>query len=87
MEIRYQDHECCACGVMFGVTPGLHRALKESMRPFYCPNGHGQYFAKSTSDQLREDLARKALEIDDLRGQVKELSRFKRRCTKRRAGL
>lgn len=53
---NYIDIECCNCGIVWGVSETLNKNWKENKQPFYCPNGHGQSYIKSTADQLRDDL-------------------------------
>ncbi|HMG16443.1 MAG TPA: hypothetical protein VK590_13390 [Saprospiraceae bacterium] len=46
---------CCKCGVAFGMPSTLQKALKDdSNKSFYCPNGHGQHYSKSTATIMRE---------------------------------
>ncbi len=47
---------CYKCGIPFGVPSNFKRAcLQEGPeKTFYCPNGHGQVYTKSTSDKLKE---------------------------------
>jgi hypothetical protein len=47
---------CCNCFVVFGMTQELYRQRKQDGRSFYCPNGHGQYYSKSTESTLKEKL-------------------------------
>ena len=84
--IVYVNEECCNCGVIFGINSRLHRNLKETKRTFYCPNGHGQSYTKSTSEILREEMAVKERTIRDRDGYIatleKELARSKKKPRK-----
>lgn len=52
--------ECCNCGVVFGMPSDLkERFLNNPDKSFYCPNGHGQHYAKSKEQRLREEAERK----------------------------
>lgn len=52
---------CVSCGVEFGLSDGHHAVLKAKNTTYYCPNGHGQFFTKHTS------------ELEELRAEVKTL--------------
>lgn len=54
--VELEPEECCACGVVFGMSPALVRNRRETKDAFYCPNGHAQHYIKSTADKLREQL-------------------------------
>lgn len=66
--------ECYCCGVLFGVTDQLHGQLKKAKQTFYCPNGHGQSYIKSTEEELREQIAAKQTLISDLQTRNAQLS-------------
>lgn len=53
---EYAEVQCCECGTIFLIPHFLNENLKKTMRVFYCPNGHGQSYTKSTADILREQL-------------------------------
>lgn len=49
---------CCACGVPFGMSQGMHDTRRNDHQSFYCPAGHRQFFpAKSVEERLRQRLA------------------------------
>jgi hypothetical protein len=48
---------CPSCGTIFGLTEDHQSQLRQSCKVFYCPNGHGQHYAVSEADRLREELA------------------------------
>lgn len=45
---------CCNCGVEFA-SPILFQRHRDG-EMFYCPNGHGQHYIKTTEQRLREEL-------------------------------
>jgi hypothetical protein len=47
---------CAACAVVFGVTPALRDLRKSDKSAFFCPNGHGVCFPKTTVDPKDEEL-------------------------------
>jgi hypothetical protein len=49
---------CYSCGVPFAMPSNLMRRFRATKDTFYCPNGHGQIFAKSTQQKLEEVEAR-----------------------------
>ncbi len=72
--------ECCNCGVDFWVSEALRQNWLKTKETFYCPNGHGQSYCKSTADKLQEQLRdanlkinQKDLEIQSLKGLTTKL--------------
>ena len=63
---QFKIEECYTCGVLMGFTESFQKELLSTKRPFYCPNGHGQSYAKSTTEKLREQIAEKEELIKDL---------------------
>lgn len=58
-EIELHPQECIDCGVVFALTVGLDRRLRQTHRDFYCPNGHPQrYIAETEAERLRKDLTK-----------------------------
>jgi hypothetical protein len=60
--------ECCACGVVFGITSQLKQQRLDDHRTFHCPNGHQQHYtgesdAEKNARLLREEQARHARTI------------------------
>lgn len=47
---------CCRCSIPFAMPVELDEFLQRSQERFYCPNGHGQSYSKSTEQILREKL-------------------------------
>lgn len=50
--------QCYKCCVPFAIPERLNQVLKDTKETFYCPNGHGQIYTKSTESILREQLAK-----------------------------
>jgi hypothetical protein len=48
--------ECPTCGVRFAMPLNMLRTLRETKGTFYCPNGHQQSFAESSTVRLRREL-------------------------------
>lgn len=63
---------CYRCGVLFAMPDNLMRRYQETRDTFYCPNGHGQMFTKSTAQKLEEQLAteRRRRDSADARAQA-----------------
>lgn len=57
-QVTLETTQCWKCGVTHAVPSYLLRMRREDKQTFYCPNGHGGVFAKSTAEELREQLAR-----------------------------
>lgn len=49
---------CYRCGVLFAFPENLMRKLRDTGDTFWCPNGHGQIFTKTTQQKLDEALAK-----------------------------
>ncbi len=58
----FQVETCCNCGVRFAMTDAFYRKRLENLgpnNPFYCPNGHKQwYVGKTEADKLRDENAK-----------------------------
>lgn len=84
---KHNEIECCNCGLLFGVSPNYLENLKKSKKLFYCPNGHGQSFSKSTAEYLKEQLAAAEEKVATLtlanRSLEGDLSRAKRKAKKK----
>lgn len=48
--------ECYKCAVVFAMPRRLMQQCRNNGQEFFCPNGHGQIFAKSTVQRLQEQL-------------------------------
>ena len=50
---------CCRCGITFGMDSSYYTERVNDHVPWYCPNGHEQYFSgKSDAEKLRDQLAK-----------------------------
>ncbi len=49
---------CCNCGIPFFMpTYFKNQKLSNKGEPFYCPNGHGQYYSgKTEAEKLKDQL-------------------------------
>jgi hypothetical protein len=63
---------CCdkTCGVLFGMPDHVYDQAKEKGkdRPFYCPNGHQQWFSEDEGDRQRrraEEAERRAKSLSE----------------------
>jgi hypothetical protein len=54
--VSFEPVECYSCGVVFGIPYQLNINFRENKMTFYCPNGHGQAYVKSTADKLKDQL-------------------------------
>lgn len=80
---------CAQCGVRFDMTNQLEASRREDHNPFYCPNGHSQYFPGKTAQEKKIDELEKQLQKnrDFTSGRFRELiadrdeaQRAARRC-------
>lgn len=76
------EEECGRCGVIFMITDRFQKGLRQNKNVFYCPNGHGMSYTKSTSESLREELQKaqresylKDQEIFNLNRQIKGIKK------------
>ncbi len=81
MEHEFVEETCCNCGCVFMLPKKLQINLRETKNSFYCYNGHGQYYTKSSSEILKEKLERAEREkqdnlisINNLQRRIKELT-------------
>lgn len=51
-------HDCCVCGIHFGVPPRLTQQKREKGGTFYCPNGHQLGWDETELDRLRKQAER-----------------------------
>lgn len=75
----YTTIECCSCGVDIAMSNAMMSSVKETKKTFYCINGHGQSYTKSTSDELRDTITKKNNEINRLESEVRTLKTKKTR--------
>lgn len=47
---------CINCHVQFAMTNDLRKQRLNDGKPFFCPNGHSQYYSESTEARLRKQL-------------------------------
>lgn len=57
--------ECCACGVLFGMTKELHDQRYRDKSSFYCPNGHSQSYMGKSDKTLRQEAEARARAAED----------------------
>lgn len=63
--IEIITEECCACGVIYGLTTEYQERRRNDHKSFHCPNGHPQsYLGESEAEKnarlLKEEQARHA---------------------------
>lgn len=51
-------HDCCVCGIHFGVPPRLIAQKRDKGGTFYCPNGHQLGWNETELDRLRKQAER-----------------------------
>ena len=69
--------ECCKCGIIWCVSKRLQKNWEQTQQSFYCPNGHGQNYAKSTAERLSRDIDLKNKEIETLKKEIEIANRKK----------
>ena len=59
-ECDFETETCYSCGVLFAMTAKFRAGcIKDHTKPFYCPNGHQQFYTGKTETQrLKEELER-----------------------------
>lgn len=68
-------HTCINCGIPFGMTQEFDNELQENHNPFFCPNGHKQWYSGETEkEKLQKEVTRLNQRIDYVRVQRDELS-------------
>ncbi len=75
--IEMETIVCYKCAIPFAVPSNYKRYLKESQDNFYCPNGHQQAYAKSTSQILKEKIARLESEKQEEKERLQRVIKFK----------
>lgn len=93
MDENWVTETCCNCHVQFQITAAHQYQLKESHNPFYCPNGHSQYYPGETKEEklrkqleAKENAARRLYEINEqnlatinrLKKELREKSKVKK---------
>lgn len=48
--------ECCNCGIAFAMPKDFQLQRRNDKGRFFCPNGHGQSYTRSTEQILRQQL-------------------------------
>jgi hypothetical protein len=56
LSISIITEECCACGVVFGMTSGFRNERRDDKKTFHCPNGHPQHYLGKSKDEQISDL-------------------------------
>lgn len=51
----FEEQDCPACGVRFGVPFGYTERRQADKVNFYCPNGHSMSYRESEADRLRRE--------------------------------
>lgn len=67
---------CCECGTVFGMEEPLQEMRTKDGKKFFCPNGHGQWYTKSTSAKLEESktqLEETKKELQDCQVEIRRL--------------
>lgn len=54
-ERLYVEH-CVNCGIVFGMPTAFQETRKLDKSSFYCPNGHGQSYTRTTEQDLRRQI-------------------------------
>ena len=73
LTLETKTEYCVNCGCLMIIPLEIQKDLKASKRIFYCLNGHGQSYAKTTSQILQEEKDRLERKIYDLNQEVYRL--------------
>lgn len=50
--------ECCSCHITFAMPKDFQHRCRETGQRFYCPLGHGQVYATTEIQKLKDELRR-----------------------------
>lgn len=59
---QFHVDSCCSCGTMFAMTQEFYKRRHENCgpnNPFYCPNGHKQWYVGESAEQKLEKERRR----------------------------
>jgi len=75
--IGYHEETCYKCGVVFQMTTKVYKQRLEDGEVFFCPNGHGQIYArrKNSEERLKAKVSRLEVELGHLRSRIGCLNR------------
>ena len=66
---------CCKCAIPFAIPADFKESVRKTQELFYCPNGHGQSYTKSTAQILEEKINKmnedKECEFNYLKNQIR----------------
>jgi len=65
---QFEEQDCVACFVRFGVPVGFTAARRRDSKSFFCPNGHSMSYREDEADKLRRErdrLKQQLAEKDD----------------------
>lgn len=51
--------KCCNCGIYFGMTETLYEQRNKDGGPFFCPNGHSQFYTRHRDMEKELEVLRK----------------------------
>jgi hypothetical protein len=68
--------ECYKCGILFSVSKEFDDNRRKDKMTFYCPNGHGQSYIKSTEEILREKNNKIEFELIQKNNRISFLERI-----------
>ena len=61
---QFEEINCADCSVSFCMPNEMATRRRASHKAFYCPNGHGNYYAgKSEEEKLKENLAKETARL------------------------
>ena len=72
---------CCNCHVQFAMTDALRRQRLKDGKPFYCPNGHSQYYSENDDKKWKRILENERSTTEYYRNQT-QIARLSLRATK-----
>lgn len=62
--------DCCACGVVFGMSDDLDSRRRQDGEDFYCPNGHAQSYTETNEMRLNRELQAARDDLASARSQL-----------------
>lgn len=75
--LRFEQQDCCNCGVTFFVPEALQEEALRTKRSFWCPNGHSQSYTTNEADRLRKELAAARQREETIRRECEDAKRLK----------
>lgn len=82
------DHvECYKCHVVFGIESRHRQRLLDDGGEFFCPNGHGQIYSRTTTQKLKSKIEQLEAQVARERDRAKSAEQSADHFRKSRDGM